>query len=576
MKNDCRVRWNPIPGKRPPGCGAYDRAAPYRRHRIGGGEVIALLGLVLGFLAPMMAAAAEPAGVVVAVRGKVEATHQDGSKSILALKDKVFQNDVIHTGARGRIQIAFNDDTILNLGRKTRIQLTECVFDRSTGQGALRLNIREGVFRLVGGAIMKVSPENFKAETPTATIGIRGSSFVAEITAQLTKVVLLGTTGGGIEISNDDGYRIVYIPGTGLEAPLGRALGRVRKMDAVALALLGRTSVGGATSVPNTDVEGQKDEEEEEEDDEGEGQGASVDPFDIIPGYQTYADARKVLQDALRNNAPFSMTNGNAIGLDTAYDWALRSLEPDDVSLTISLRDGEMDGVIGGGMILHTEGTGDPADTFPEGPVTTPPIPFTFVDGHIEGNDAIRVTDSRIETPDGAPDVSNWGWWEMDITDPNAETTPHHVVGLWQGTALIKTAAEWVESTLLGRDFVGTYAGDAHALRNGVDRLDGASSLSLRFRDNTFTGSLDFTGDGGPAMDLNGSINRDGIHGRVSAISGEEGPISSSMRGFFYGSEAESIQGAFDARNATNRYIGIMDAAGGVSPSPSLKRHKHR
>ena len=270
----------------------------------------------------------------------------------------------------------------------------------------------------------------------------------------------------------------------------------------------------------------------------------------------------------------FPMPYGNAMGLDTTNGWALRSLQPEDVWLSIAIQGGQMTGVDAGAMILHAEGTGDPADTFPDGPISTPPIPFTFAAGEIIGNEAIVVVDSAIETPAGPPDINNWGWWEMDITDPNAESDPHHVVGLWQGTSLVRTAAEWVSDTLLGRDFVGTYAGDAHCLRNGIDRLDGASALALDFRNYSFDGSLDFSGDGGPSMGIEGKIDRDGIHGQMDTISGETGAIRSSLRGFFHGSEAGSLQGAFDASSAANRYIGIFSATGSVTPTAPVRRRR--
>jgi hypothetical protein len=525
-------------------------------------SALALLALQVGW-----AADPEVAGLVVAVRGEVTVAHADGTSGPLALKDPVLPLDTVKTGERGRVQICFTDDTVLSLGRNTQIQITECVFRRSEGQGALTLNITGGVFRIVGGAIMKIAPENFKAETPTATIGIRGSSFAAQVSASLTTVVLLGTSGAGITVSNDEGYRIVYIPGTGLNVPLGRGPGPVKPMDAVAAALLGLTSVGGV----GAEVEEPEPVPQPPVDDGLE--GGAVDPHDLIPGYRTDTEARAALAAlaAQPGGGQFPMGSGNAVGLDLANGWALRSLSPDEVNVTVGIQGGRLDAVTSGGMILHAQGTGDSADTFPEGPVNAPPIPFTFVDGTIVGNPAVTVTRGTIQPPDELADISNWGWWEMDLTDPNGVAPAHRVVGLWQATSLVRTAADFVRDTLLGRDFVGTYSGDAHCLRNGIDRLDGTSRLALDFQRYAFTGSLDFAATGGPTMDLAGSIGESGIHGRVAAITGEEAVRSSSLRGFFYGARANSIQGAFDAQATANRYIGIFDATGSVSPAAARR-----
>lgn len=527
-----------------------------------------LLGLAVWAAATLAAArAADPEveGLVVAVRGDVTVIHPDGRSAPLALKDKVLPMDTIRTGDRGRVQICFPDETTLSIGRNTQIQIAECVFRRSEGQGALSLTVSDGVFRVVGGVIMKIAPENFKVDTPTATIGIRGSSFAGEVSATVATIVLLGTSGAGITVSNDQGYRIVYIPGTGVEVPLGTAPGRVRPMDALAAALLGLTTVGGSGPGDESTPKPPPPPPPEPERD------GSPDPHDRIPGYETDTEARA----ALNEQAPggrFAMAHGNAVGLDLANGWALRSLDPDEVSVTVSLSGARLEAVTAGGMVLHAQGPGDSSDTFPEGPVDAPPIPFTFRDGAILGNPAVAVADSAIAPPDELADISNWGWWEMDLTDPNGESPPHHVVGLWQATSLVRTAAEFVRDTLLGRDFTGSYAGDAHCLRNGTEALDGVSRLNLDFRRYAFTGNLDFAADGGPVMALTGTIDANGIHGSVAEISGERRVDSSSLRGFFYGNRAQSIQGAFDAQTAANRYIGLFDALGGVTPGAGSRR----
>ena len=543
-------------------------------------------GLLLGSW--VQAVAPEPAGMVVAVRGEVTVTRADGKAAPLALKDAVFQSDTLKTGDRGRVQVCFTDETILSLGRNTQIQITECVFKRSEGQGALSLNVNEGVFRIVGGAIMKIAPENFKTTTPTATIGIRGSSFAAEVSAELTTVVLLGTTGAGITIENDNGYRIVYIPGTGLSVPVGEAPGSVRPMDKEAVALLGQTAVGGAGS---SDPSAKPPAPAVEKGSGGKSGGASTpapaeapvpegepgDPHAIILGYPTDSDTRTVLDKPTEppvKPMPTVLPLGQAIGLDLTTGWVLRSLTPNEVSVTVAISGTHLDAVTGGGMTLHAEASGTSAATFstkspqeaPEDPGQSPAMPFTFQDGVIGGNSAMVVTNSTIQPSADAADLSDWGWWEMDLNDPNHSGPAHHAVGLWQATSLARTAAEYVRDSLLGGDFTGTYSGSAHCLRNGADRFDGTSRFSLDFSDKTFTGDFNFSAGGGPTMDLTGDINENGIQGHVRTISGE-GPVqSSALQGTFYGSDSVSdphtVQGAFDARSPVNHYLGIFNAGG--------------
>ena len=527
------------------------------RRRIGG-WVFWAVWVLSGPL--LLADAPTPAGLVVAVRGEVTITPAGGAARPVVLKDEVRQHDTLRTGARGRLQICFEDDTILSLGRNTQIEISEFVFKPSDGQGAMSLNISEGVFRVVGGIIMKIAPENFRAETPTATIGIRGSSFAAEATASRTRVVLLGTTGAGITVSNDDGYRIVYIPGTGVAVALGQAPGPVRSMDAVAAALLGQTSVGGAGAAPGA------------EGGSGGGQddGAAVDPQGLIPGYRTETEARLAVAEEPPDGS-LPMGDGTAIGLDLANGWALRTLSPDEVAVTVGLEDGRPSRVESGGMVLHAPGTSNSADTFPDGPATGPGLLFTFTDGRIAGNSAVAVSRGSIVPVGTDADIETWGQWEMDIADPNG-TASHRVVGLWQATSLARTATEVVRGLLLGADFTGSYRGSAHCLRNGAERFDGTARFDLDFRNNAFTGAMDFAGDGGPAMDVAGSIGEDGVQGRVTTIHGDSAVRSSSLRGAFHGETGQSLQGAFDAQSAANRYIGIFATSRRESPPKAAPR----
>ncbi len=509
----------------------------------------------------LLADAPTPAGLVVAVRGDVTITPAGGTARPVVLKDEVRQHDTLRTGARGRVQICFEDDTILSLGRNTQIEISEYVFKPSDSQGAMSLNISEGVFRVVGGIIMKIAPENFRAETPTATIGIRGSSFAAEATANRTRVVLLGTTGAGITVSNDDGYRIVYIPSTGVAVALGQAPGPVRAMDAVAAALLGQTRVGGAGGAPGAGEGGSSG---------GQDEGAAIDPQGLIPGYRTETEARLAVA-AEPPDGSLPMGDGTAIGLDLANGWALRTLSPDEVAVTVGLEDGRPSRVESGGMVLHAPGTSDSDDTFPEGPTAGPGLPFTFTDGRIAGNSAVTVSRGRIAPVGTAADIETWGQWEMDIADPNG-TASHRVVGLWQATSLARTAADVVRGLLLGADFTGTYRGSAHCLRNGAERFDGTARFDLDFRSSAFTGAMDFAGDGGPAMDVAGSIGESGVQGRVTAIRGDSAVRSSSLRGAFHGEAGQSLQGAFDAQSAANRYIGIFATSRRESPPKATAR----
>ena len=185
-----------------------------------------VLLILLCLIAPFFSASAEPQGVatVVALRGTVVAQEKSGIARNLSLKSQIFQEDVLKTDKNGQLQIMFTDSTIISLGRNSEMRIAEYRWQPEQKDGALKTQVKEGVFRVMGGAIAKESPQNFKTQTPTATIGIRGSMYAFKSTADSLSVVFQG--GKGIEVVNDLGKVIITTPGFGtrvvLNAPPAR------------------------------------------------------------------------------------------------------------------------------------------------------------------------------------------------------------------------------------------------------------------------------------------------------------------------------------------------------------------
>ncbi len=150
---------------------------------------------------------------VVALRNTATATDIAGSKRALTSKAAIYEGDTIQTGKRGRIQIIFTDNTIISLGRNANLSIHEYLFQPELNRGALRTEVKEGIFRIMGGAITKTSPENFTTKTPAATIGIRGSMYAGRVSGNSLSVVFQG--GRGIFVENDHGRVEIPTPGYG-------------------------------------------------------------------------------------------------------------------------------------------------------------------------------------------------------------------------------------------------------------------------------------------------------------------------------------------------------------------------
>ena len=163
----------------------------------------------------------DPIGTVVAVRGVAKATSADGKKRQLSIKAPIYKADAIETGARGRIQLLFTDNTIMSLGNNTQMKIAEYQWSKTAAaNAALKTQVKEGTFRVLGGAITRTAPQNFTTETPTATIGIRGSSYAGKATPGHLSVVLLG--GKGVNIYNDKGMQPITRVGFGTMVAAGQ------------------------------------------------------------------------------------------------------------------------------------------------------------------------------------------------------------------------------------------------------------------------------------------------------------------------------------------------------------------
>jgi hypothetical protein len=93
----------------------------------------------------------------------------------------IYQNDTLRTGPGGSIGVVFNDDTLLSLGPESMIVIDEFVFAPRQGKFSIAIRMLKGTVAYLSGLISKLSPESAHFETPTASIGIRGTKFVARV-----------------------------------------------------------------------------------------------------------------------------------------------------------------------------------------------------------------------------------------------------------------------------------------------------------------------------------------------------------------------------------------------------------
>jgi len=146
---------------------------------------LVLILVTIFFLFPMngKVASADPSPVIATVQ-KVSgmATVVRQGRAISAKFGlEIYQNDTLRTGPDGSMGVAFNDDTLLSLGPESVLVIDEFVFAPRQGKFSIVIRMLKGTVAYLSGLISKLAPESAHFKTPTASIGIRGTKFVARV-----------------------------------------------------------------------------------------------------------------------------------------------------------------------------------------------------------------------------------------------------------------------------------------------------------------------------------------------------------------------------------------------------------
>jgi hypothetical protein len=95
-----------------------------------------------------------------------------GTRSDLNLRDPVIRNAELATAANGALEVTFLDGSRLSMGQNSRLTVDEYVYTGPGGAGKQTVRYGKGLFRFLSGSIPK---DQVKIDTPTVTIGIRGT-----------------------------------------------------------------------------------------------------------------------------------------------------------------------------------------------------------------------------------------------------------------------------------------------------------------------------------------------------------------------------------------------------------------
>ncbi|MBR0936945.1 FecR domain-containing protein [Bradyrhizobium jicamae] len=124
------------------------------------------------------ATAPEPIGNVATLTGTAT-VKRNNTTTPLQIRDDIFPNDEIATAPTSSLGITFTDGTTFDLRANARIVIDNYVYQDGGQQNNALFDVAKGTAAFVAAAVAKTG--NMKISTPTATLGIRGTTGLVEV-----------------------------------------------------------------------------------------------------------------------------------------------------------------------------------------------------------------------------------------------------------------------------------------------------------------------------------------------------------------------------------------------------------
>jgi hypothetical protein len=126
------------------------------------------------------AASDSPVGTIKTVTGTASVVR---AQNILPAKtgDRIFEGDILRTGKDGSLGTVLEDETSLSLGPNSEIIISEFAFAPAKGKLAIVTRMVKGTAAYISGVIGKMSPQSVRFETPSASVGVRGTRFLVQV-----------------------------------------------------------------------------------------------------------------------------------------------------------------------------------------------------------------------------------------------------------------------------------------------------------------------------------------------------------------------------------------------------------
>ena len=148
-----------------------------------------LMVLVAFALGLPLVAQAVPVGRFVQVEGSVDLMKGGKFPAVpVKVQDGVEQGDAVRTKSLSKAQIRFVDDTVLSVAPESRVAIDEYVYDAAQSKRQATVEVFRGMVHFVVSKILQTEKPDFIMKTHTGVLGVRGTSWYAQLTALDTDI----------------------------------------------------------------------------------------------------------------------------------------------------------------------------------------------------------------------------------------------------------------------------------------------------------------------------------------------------------------------------------------------------
>lgn len=139
---------------------------------------------------------AQEVGKIKVIQGKVDIIREGKPPAMEAkLNQSIYPKDIIKTKTSSKVEIAFKDGTVIKIGQRSRVDISEYLLEGPILKAKIDLQQGRVEAYVSKDSVDKInsSPKanRFEIRTPIAVAGVRGTDFIVSHDANLTTTVIV-------------------------------------------------------------------------------------------------------------------------------------------------------------------------------------------------------------------------------------------------------------------------------------------------------------------------------------------------------------------------------------------------